>query len=137
MLDHIRQKIIQALSQDQSVLLSSCGPADIQTSRLPCALWASKPGEAPAFLILYLLVPRASEHLLNLEHRPSVVVLGKDWELHGTAQIQCAGQVPDGLPLLALPQATWGRLVVVRPTRLHLHRGTPETIDLMDASENQ
>lgn len=136
MLDHIRQKIIQALSQDQSVLLSSCGPADIQASRLSCALWASKPGEAPAFLILYLLVPRVSEHLLNLEHRPSVVVLGEGWKLHGTAQIQTTAEVPAGLPLLALPQATWGRLVAVHPTRMHLLRGTPETIDLMDASEN-
>lgn len=137
MLDHIRQKIIQALAPDHMVILSSCGPADIQTSRLPCALWASKAGEEPAFLILYLLVPRASEHLLNLEYRPTVAVLGEGWELHGTAHIQSAAEIPAGLLLLALPQADWGRLVAVHPTRLHLQKGTPETIDLMDAPENK
>ena len=128
MLDHLRQKAAQTLASASTVILSSYGPADIQSNRV---------ASVSRDLTLYVFIPYSSNHLLNLEHRPSVVVLGEDWELHGTAQIQCAAEVPAGLPLLALPQATWGRLVAVHPYRLHLHRGTPETIDLMDASENQ
>lgn len=125
MLDHLRQRVIDTLASVGSVTLSSCGPAELQASLLPC--------EA-AGLHLYLLLPATSDHLLNLETQPDVVLNTADWQLRGVATVLEPTAYPPDLALLSSAAAQWGRLVLVRSTRLHIRRRNgwsySETIDI-------
>jgi hypothetical protein len=134
MLDHLRHKAAQALASVRSVILSSYGPADIQSSRVPCT---------SQDLTLYVFIPYSSDHLLNLEHRPGVVAATDEWDLHGTARVLTLNEIPMGIqpaegctdprrPASGTNSA-WGCVVEIRPTRLTLHtptgQGNLETID--------
>lgn len=125
MLEHLRQRVIEALSPVQTATLSTYGPAEIQANLLPC--------EAVG-LHLYLLVPATSDHLLNLENRPEAVVTTPDWHLRGRAEVVGNAEYPAGLGLAQQSEAQWSRLVRVEPSRLHLRRrngwGYSETIDI-------
>jgi hypothetical protein len=134
MLDHLRQKAAQTLASVRSVILSSYGPADIQSSRVP---------STSQDLTLYVFIPHSSDHLLNLEHRAGVVAATDEWDLHGTARVLSLNEIPIGLqppegctdpsrPASGTNSA-WGCVVEIRPTRLTLHapsgQGNLETID--------
>lgn len=118
MLDHLRQKAAQTLASARSVGLSSYGPADIQSSRVPCT---------SQDLMLYVFIPRSSDHLLNLEHKPEVVITAEGWDLHGRARVLAPNEIPAGI------QLPGGCVVEIQPTRLTLHapaqQGNIETID--------
>ena len=125
MLDHLRQKAAQTLASVCSVILSSYGPADIQSSRLPCA---------SQDLTLYVFIPNNSDHLLNLEHRPAIVVAADAWDLHGTARVLTLNEIPAEIKLSErCVKPAWGCVVEIRPARLTLHSssglGNIETID--------
>lgn len=125
MLEHLRKRIVEALNTVRTATLSTYGPAEIQASLLPC--------EAVG-MCLYLLLPATSDHLLNLETRPDVVVTTPEWHLRGRAVVLEKDDYPDGLALAQQSEAQWSRLVRVEPSRLHLHRcngwGYGETIDI-------
>lgn len=127
MLDHLRQRVIQALASVQAATLSTYGAAALQATLLPC--------EA-AGLRLYLLLPATSDHLLNLESQPEAVVTTADWQLRGTAVILSHTGYPPNLTLLQKPEAQWSRLVEIRPSQLNIRRcngwGFSETIDIED-----
>ena len=125
MLDYARQRASEALRIPRSAVLATNGPAGIQAGEFSC--------EA-IDLDLYLLVPKTSDHLFNLEHDSTVTLLTTGWELKGQAQIIPPG-VPDlRLELLREPAAEWCELVRVDPWRLQIRReegwGNIETIDL-------
>jgi hypothetical protein len=124
MLEHLRRRVCAALAAEQEGLLATCGQADLQVSRLPCE------GQD---LKLYLLVPRASDHLFNLEHEPQVVVVTPAWELRGRARLVRAAEQPPELRLSRRGEAQWSALVEVSAERLHLYgsgQRTAETIDV-------
>ena len=85
MLDHLRQKAAQTLASVGSVNLSSYGPADIQSSRLPCTA---------KDLTLYVFIPHSSNHLLNLEQRPGIVIATDEWDLQGNARVLTPEEIP-------------------------------------------
>jgi hypothetical protein len=122
-LQHIRKRVVEALARVSTVTLSTYGPADIQAGVFAC--------EA-VDLTLYLLVPRTSDHLFNLEHSPGVVATTETWQLRGTARV--AEERPVGLALLQRPDAGWCELIEIRPTRLQIKRsggaGYAETFDI-------
>lgn len=125
MLDYARQRAKEALQSPRRAVLVTSGPAGVQAGELPC--------EA-IDLDLYLLVPKTSDHLFNLEHRSAVTLLAAGWELKGQAQVIPPG-VPDlGPDLLREPGAEWCVLVRVAPCRIQIRReggwGNLETIDL-------
>jgi hypothetical protein len=134
MLDHLRQKAAQTLASVGSVVLSSYGPADIQSSRV---------SSTSQDLTLYVFIPYSSDHLLNLEHRQGVVAATDDWDLHGTARVLTLNEIPIGLQppegftdpnrSASGTNSAWGCVVEIRPTRLTLHspsgQGNLETID--------
>jgi hypothetical protein len=134
MLDHLRQKAAQTLASVRSVILSSYGPAELQSSRVPCT---------SQDLSLFVFIPNSSDHLLNLEHRPGVVAATDEWDLHGTARVLTLSEIPMGiLPAEGFTDSNrpasganygWGCVVEIRPTRLTLHapggQGNLETID--------
>jgi len=123
MLEHLRQRVIDTLAGVRMVTLTTGGQAGLQASHLPCQA---------AGTVLYVLVPRASDHLFNLETEPEVVVIDEVWQLKGQAQVALPAAWPPALR--AHPEAAWSAAVAVRPTRLTLLRpdsGSPlETIDI-------
>ncbi|MCB0036766.1 MAG: hypothetical protein KDE51_22195 [Anaerolineales bacterium] len=130
MLDHLRQRAVEALSSVHSVTLSTYGAAELQASSLPC--------EAVG-LHLYLLLPIPSDHLLNLENHADVVVTTPLWQLRGTAVVLEAAACLPRLNLCHKPEAQWSRLVEIRPSQLNLRHptkggligwGFSETIDI-------
>jgi hypothetical protein len=123
MLNHLRQRVTETLSAARTATLSTHGAAGIQANVFPCECLD---------LCLYLLVPRASDHLFNLEHNPEVVVTTETWQVRGAARI--APDCPGELTLLQQPDAAWSEVVMVRPTRLQIEwpggSGHAETIDI-------
>ena len=125
MLRQLRQRATEALSSSREIVLSACGPADIQAESLPC--------EA-AGLALYVLVPRTSDLLFNLESEKLVVATAETWQARGPARVLRPGQYPEQLALARTPEAAWCEVAELRPTRLQLRplRGQAqgETIDI-------
>ncbi len=125
MLDYARQRASEALSIPRKAVLATSGPAGLQAGEFPCQALD---------LHLYLLVPRTSDHLFNLEHNPAVTLLTAGWELKGQAQVIPAGASDLKLDLLREPGTEWCALVRVAPCRLQIRRqegwGNLETIDL-------
>jgi hypothetical protein len=124
MLEHLRRRVTTALAGEKQGLLATCGKAELQVSRLPCEGHDLK---------LYLLVPRASDHLYNLEQEPQVVVVTEAWELRGAARRVLEADRPAGLALMQQAEAQWSDLVEVCAERLHLYgtaQRTAETIDV-------
>jgi hypothetical protein len=125
MLDYARQHAIEALNRPQIVVLATSGPAGVQAGEFPC--------EAQG-LVIYLLLPRTSDHLFNLEHDSSATLLAEGWELTGEAQIVPASAPGLELSLTQEPGAQWCVLLRVEPVRIQIRRaggwGNSETIDL-------
>lgn len=122
MLNHLRERVMETLSGARTVTLSTHGAAGVQANVLSCE---------SVDLGIYILVPRTSDHLLNLEHNPEVVVTTESWQLRGTAGI--AGDRPAGLALLQRPDAAWCELVAIRPTRLQIEpQGSLEYAETID-----
>ncbi len=130
MLNYARQRALEALKIPQKAVLATSGPAGVQASELPC--------EA-AGLSVYLLVPRTSDHLFNLEQNPAVTLLTQAWELKGDAQVIQLN--PPSLELDRLGETgpyvdwlEWCVLVRVEPAQVQIRReagwGNWETIDL-------
>ena len=124
MLDHLRRQVCAALVEVHQVMLASCGPAELQASLVPCAA---------RDLCLYLLVPRASDHLYNLEADSHVVIATPAWEVRGQARLLPAHGWPAGLALASFPETAWSELVLVEPGRFHRYAvddRPAETIDI-------
>ena len=125
MLQQLRQRASDALSSAPQIVLSACGPADIQAESLSC--------EAVG-LALYVLVPRTSDLLFNLEHNTLVVATADTWQARGMVRLLAPGGHPGQLALARRPEAAWCQVAEIRPTRLQLlpapGQGQRETIDI-------
>ncbi len=128
MLDYARQRAMEILKIPRKAVLATSGPAGLQAGEFPC--------EA-IDIDLYLLVPRTSDHLYNLEHDPSVNLLTPHWELKGKAQVISTDTADLNLNLLHTPDAAWCELVRVNPYRMQIPRedgwGYLETIEMKPA----
>ena len=124
MLNHLRQHIATTLEQARSATLATSGPAGLQAHVVPCMA---------SGIQLYLLLPRTSDHLLNLEHDPAVVVTTAEWQVSGRGRVVTKAECAAAL-LLEAPNAPWSVVVEVRPTRVAIAQptgwGAAETIDL-------
>ena len=111
MLRELRQRATDVLGSARHVVLSTWGPADVQVESLPC--------EAVG-LALYVLVPRTSDLLFNLESRTLVVATADSWQARGAARLLSPHEYPDGLSTAGTPAAAWSELVEILPTRVQL-----------------
>ncbi len=131
MLDYARGRAREALRGVHTAVLATTGPAGVRAGEFPC--------EAVE-LALYLLVPRTSDHLFNLEQDGRVALLTAGWELRGKARALSPEQRPPGLGLLRAAGAEWHVLVLVEPMQLQIRQpdgwGAAETIDLSHADSN-
>ena len=125
MLDYARQRALEILKIPSRAVLVTSGPAGVHASVFPC--------EASG-LNLYLLIPRASDHIFNLEQEPGVTLLTDVWELKGQAQLMPPGRQNIELDLLHEQGVEWCMLVRVETSRLQIRKqkgwGYQETIDL-------
>lgn len=123
MLSQLRQHIATRLKNTHSATLATSGPAGLQADVVPCAAKGIQ---------LYLLLPRTSDHLFNLEHDPAAVVATAEWHVSGRAHIVAEAECP--AVLLDMPTAPWSSVVVVQPLRVSIAQregwGAAETIDL-------
>lgn len=121
MLDKLRDRAAQILTETHLCTLATTGPAGLQASMVRCA---------GRDITLYLLVPDTSDHLFNLESEPKVVVTAEPWYLHGIAE-----SVPGSTDVFPAEQSQWHTVVRIAPVRLHIlpGQGGPttyaETID--------
>jgi hypothetical protein len=124
MLHHLRQHIAATLEQAHSATLATSGPAGLQAHVVRCAASDIK---------LYLLLPRTSDHLLNIEHDSAVVVTTVEWQMSGRARVLAEAESA-AAPLLKAPDAPWSVVVEIQPTRVSIAQrqgwGAAETIDL-------
>jgi hypothetical protein len=124
MLNHLRRHIAVTLAPVRSATLATSGPAGLQAQVVQCVA---------SGIQLYLLLPCTSDHLLNLEHDPAVVVTTAEWQVFGRAQIMTKVEHAAAL-LLDAPDARWCVVVAVQPTRVAISQrtgwGAAETIDL-------
>jgi len=124
MLDYARQRMIKVLKSLDKVILITYGPAGIQTGEYPC--------EADG-AVLYLLLPGTSDHLENLVHDPSVVLIRENWELRGNGEILSQGIGPSHLGLLLNQELKWCKLLQILPDYLQIRTadgwGSVETIE--------
>lgn len=124
MLNHLRQHVAATLENARSATLASSGPAGLQAQVVPCAASGVQ---------LYLLLPRTSDQLLNLEHDPAVVVTTAEWQVWGRGRMLTEAERA-AAPLLDAPDAPWSVVVEVQPTRVAIAQptgwGAAETIDL-------
>ncbi|MDP2659569.1 MAG: hypothetical protein Q8R28_02410 [Dehalococcoidia bacterium] len=125
MLRQLRQRASEALSTARQIVLSAFGPADIQAEALPCE---------SVGLALYVLVPRTSDLLFNLESSKLVVGTADTWQLRGAARLLTPHEYPEGLAIATTPEAAWSEMVEICPTRLQLRpargQAQAETIDI-------
>ncbi len=125
MFDYARQRAREELCIPRTAVLVTGGPAGILAGEFPC--------EA-IDLVLFLLLPKTSDHLFNLEHNPDVTLLTSRWEMKGSAQTIPLESRGFCLGLLRDPGAKWCVLVQVEPRILQVRRekgwGNLETIDL-------
>ncbi len=130
MLDYARQRAVEALRATRRAILATSGPAGVQAGEFACEV---------IDLDLYLLVPRISDHLFNLEYEPTVTLLTPSWELKGKAQVIPSGASDCELNLLREQGAEWCVLVQVDPYQVQIRReggwGNLETIDLQGKKE--
>ena len=111
MLEHLRRRVVETLASAKVATLSTCGPADIQADVFPCESIGTE---------LYVSVPRASDHLLNLENNAEVVITTPTWQLRGAAHILARREIPPQLALLRAPDAAWEEVVHIHPERLQI-----------------
>lgn len=111
MLDHLRERAAAAMAKPNRVTLATCGPAGIQSDALPCRVLNRR---------FFLLVPRTSDQLLNIEHREAVLVTAQNWQLRGNVRILPDGEIPAALLAGPVPETAWSIWVEVLPLRLTL-----------------
>ena len=125
MINYARERATAILQTALTAVLATTGPAGVQVGEFPC--------EA-AELDLYLLLPKTSDHLFNLEQDGRLALHTDQWELTGRGQAVLPEQALPRISRLAKAGTRWFTLVKVAPERINVLRddgwGSTETIDL-------
>ncbi len=128
MLSHLRQHIEAAFAPIDMATLATVGPAGLQATSLPCRSIGMR---------LYLLVPKTSDHLVNLEYDRATVVTSDHWQVRGRARLLQPVECPATLPWAT--ETRWHQIVEIEPARvdigLHGGWGATETIDVETADD--
>ena len=127
MLLHLRTRVATIMAESHQAILATWGPADIQAGVYPC--------EAKG-LHIYMLVPRTSDHLYNLEISPDVVVTTHRWQARGKARVLAPEIAPRALRLGVREEAQWSVLLEIVPARVQIAAENDgpyvETIDVTE-----
>jgi hypothetical protein len=113
MLNYARQRALEVLKHPRTAILASSGPAGIQAGEFPCEALG---------IDLYMLLPKSSEHIFNLEHEHSVTILTPKWEVRGEAELIDLESFTLKLGLSSVPGVEWCWLVRIRPRKINIRR---------------
>jgi hypothetical protein len=131
MINYARERSREMLKTARVAVLATTGPAGVQVSEFPC--------EAVE-LDVYLLLPRTSDHLFNLEQDDRVALHTDRWDLTGKGRLLEPEEKWPPISLLPQNGTAWYVLVKVVPTQIHVLRpdgwGPAETIDLTPFSNS-
>jgi hypothetical protein len=126
MISYTRERAVEMLKTARTAVLATTSPTGVQASEFPC--------EA-VDLDVYLLLPRTSDHLFNLEQDDRVALHTDRWELTGKGRILSSDE---NWPQISIPPKTVMALYVlvkVVPSQIQVLRsegwGPAETIDLV------
>ena len=111
MLEHLEKRAAALLSQAQTVVLSTSGPAGLQADPFPCQANG---------LRLMVSIPRTSDHWVNLEAGSEALVTTAGWRLHGQVIL------PGGAGEHLFPA------VEIRPTRLDVYSQGSQPAETID-----
>ena len=125
MINYARERAIEILKTASTAVLATNGPSGVKVGEFP--------SEA-VDLDIYLLVPKTSDHLFNIEQDERVALHTDCWELTGKGR---AFSSPDNWPEISLipkTETAWYVLVKIMPRQVQVLRpdgwGPAETIDL-------
>jgi hypothetical protein len=125
MISYARERAMEVLKTACSAILATSGPAGVQVGEFPC--------EAVE-LELYLLLPRTSDHLFNLQRDDRVALHSNHWEVTGTGRALTLNEKRPAVSLLTETETAWHVLVNIKPSQIQVLRregwGPAETIDL-------
>jgi hypothetical protein len=125
MINYARERAIEILKTVQTAILATNGPSGVQVSEFPC--------EAVG-LNLYLLLPRTSDHLFNLEQDDRVALHTDHWELTGKGRALSTEENWPGISLVPKTGTVLYVLLKIVPRQINVLRsegwGPAETIDL-------
>lgn len=125
MLDYAHQRAIDVLKIPRKAIMATSGPAGIQAGEFPCEALGIE---------LYLLIPKTSEHVFNLENDHTVILLSSAWEVKGEAELVVIRSSTLNLNILKRTEAEWCNLVRVHPYTIHVRKkvgwGRCETIEI-------
>lgn len=115
---HLEQRVMALLNQYDSATLATCGAVGPQMSVVAYRVQQ---------LSLYLFIPHMSDHLFNLESRPTLVLLAPRWKLHGHGQVLNEAMIT--------PPQHWQMVVQVQPVCLHvLSEDSQHAVETIDFS---
>ena len=125
MMNYARERAEEILKTARTAVLATTGPAGVQVGEFPCEAFE---------LELYLLIPKTSDHLFNLEQDDRVALHTEQWELTGKGQVFSPGEKMPEISLLPKFKVGWYVFVKVIPGQIQVLRtdgwGPAETIDL-------
>jgi hypothetical protein len=125
MVNYARERAIEVLKTASTAVLATTGPAGVQVGEFFC--------EAVE-LDLYLLLPRTSDHLFNLEQDSRVGLHTDQWELTGKGRALSLEEERPEIALFSKSGAAWYVPVKILPGQIQVLRsegwGAAETIDL-------
>jgi hypothetical protein len=125
MINYARERAEMILKPARTAILATIGPAGLQLSEFPCEAFE---------LDLYLLLPRTSDHLFNIEQDDRVALHTEKWELTGKGRILSPKEKVPQIDLFPKAEVGWYVLLKVTPGQIQVLRpggwGAAETIDL-------
>ena len=129
MINYARERAIEILKTASTAVLATNGPSGVQVGEFPC--------EA-VDLDIYLLVPKTSDHLFNIEQDERIALHTDCWELTGKGRALSSQDNWPETSLIPKTETAWYILVKVVPSQVQVLRsdgwGPAETIDLTSLS---
>jgi hypothetical protein len=125
MINYARERAIEILKTAHTAVLATVGLTGVKASEFPCE---------SVGMVLYLLVPKTSDHLFNLEQDKRVALHSKQWEITGKALVLSENEKRFRLSRFSKIEKKWYVIVKIIPNQIQVLRqegwGPYETIDL-------
>jgi len=125
MINYSRERALEIIKTAHTAILASIGPSGVQVSEFPC----ENVGQD-----IYLLLPRTSDHLFNLEKDDKIALHTEKFDLTGKGQVLISEDQWPRISLVPKTGTSWYVLLKIVPGQIHVLRkegwGPAETIDL-------
>ena len=129
MINYARERAIEILKTASTTVIATNGPSGVQVGKFPCET---------IDLNIYILVPKTSDHLFNIEQDERIALHTDSWELTGKCRALSSQDNWPETSIIPKTETAWYVLVKVVPSQVQVLRsdgwGPAETIDLTSLS---